>query len=464
MRCPLAHFYSAVDIRLKFINYQLWGAIFLVGFFPVIYSTVRIYFLNSLPDTWNVSIAAQAAWLHLAYEVLQEALLLPLYFLFGQVIRDLPALRERISSAFAVTLMAYAVLTIVILIGADQFTAAMAQDTELQDLTASYIRLESLAIMMGTLNDMCIVVVVALGLHRLVLLLVAMRALATMSLDAFFVGQFSWSLDLGVIGVAVTNIGVGVLLFLPSVFILHRLGLLRRTQRGSATAWMRSWFQVAIRSGLESGVRNLAFSIMILRLMNEVDEAGLFWVTNGFIWGWLLLPILTLGTLVRQDAGNHNGKLGQRFTGYLWLTVIIILVWVLTVPGWSWFISSAMGSPDADRVASLALLMLGFYIVFAFNHMLDSYFYGVGRTDLMLYQSLFVSILYYGSAFILYYFGLFDPQLQQIALLFGGGILIDSLVTLWQFWRVGYFVVAQQDDEAVAETVNGQLGELRQGV
>jgi uncharacterized membrane protein YoaK (UPF0700 family) len=107
-----------------------------------------------------------------------------------------------------------------------------------------------------------------------------------------------------------------------------------------------------------------------------------------------------------------------------------------------------MGSTEADRVVSLTLLMLGFYIVFAFNHMLDSYFYGVGRTDLMLYQSLFVSIVYYGSAFVAYRMGVFVPDLQLIALLFGGGIVIDSLVTLWQFNRSGYFQLAHQHPEA----------------
>ena len=86
----------------------------------------------------------------------------------------------------------------------------------------------------------------------------------------------------------------------------------------------------------------------------------------------------------------------------------------------------------------LALLMLGFYVVFAFNHVLDSYFYGVGRTDLMLYQSLFVSVVWYGSAFVAYRAGLFVPDLERIALLFGGGIVLDSLVTAWQFKRAGY--------------------------
>lgn len=429
---------------MRTVNYRLWGSIFLIAFFPAVYSTVRIYFLNSIPDTWNVSIAAQSAWLNLSYEVLQEALLLPLYFVFGQVIRDLPALRDRISRALVVTLAAYAVLTLIILAGADWFTAAMAQQVELQSLTARFIRLESIAIMIGTLNDICIVVIVALGSHRLVLFLVVVRAFATIVFDAFFVGQFPWSLNLDVTGVALTNIAVGVLLLMPSALILRRLGLLGWAADVPNRDWIGNWFRVAIRSGLESAVRNLAFSLMILRLMNEVQEAGLFWVTNGFIWGWLLLPVLTLGTLVRQDAGNHGGRLGGRFGAYLWLIAIIILVWLLTIPGWTWFIATAMGSPEADRVASLALLMLGFYIVFAFNHMLDSYFYGVGRTDLMLYQSLFVSIVYYGSAFVAYRTGIFVPDLEQIALLFGGGIVLDSLVTLWQFKRNGYFEMARQ--------------------
>jgi len=251
-------------------------------------------------------------------------------------------------------------------------------------------------------------------------------------------------LNLEVTGVALTNIVVGVILLIPSALILHRLGLVGRSAHAPSRDWIGNWFCVAIRSGLESGVRNLAFSLMILRLMNEVQEAGLFWVTNGFIWGWLLLPVLTLGTLVRQDAGNHGGRLGARFGAYIWLTAIIILVWLVTIPGWTWFIATAMGSPEADRVASLALLMLGFYIVFAFNHMLDSYFYGVGRTDLMLYQSLIVSIVYYGSAFVAYRTGIFVPDLEQIALLFGGGIVLDSLVTLWQFNRAGYFKTGQQ--------------------
>ncbi|OOY26524.1 hypothetical protein BMI90_17605 [Thioclava sp. L04-15] len=424
---------------LRRIDYRLWFAIILAALVPALYSTLRVYFLNSLPDTSNVTIAAQSAWLNLAYEVLQEALLLPLYYIFGRAIQDRAALRERVGDAFLVTLIAYGILTFGVLLGADWLTRAMAQQPELQARTSAYLRLEAFGLLIGTLNDISVIVVVALSWRRVLVALVVLRAILTVLFDSTFVGQFSFSLDLGVQGVALTNIAVGTLLLIPSLAILSRAGALGMPRLGRLEGWKKDWLRVALRSGLESGVRNLAFALMILRLMNEVNEAGLFWMTNSFIWGWLLLPVLSLGTLIRQDVGNHRGHLDGRLRAYFLLIAIITVVWFATIPGWQWFIAHAMGSSDASRIVSLTCLMLGFYIIFALNHVLDSYFYGMGRTDLMLYQSLFVSVVYYGAAFLAYLGGIFEPDLQAVALLFGGGILIDSAVTLGQFWRVGYF-------------------------
>lgn len=296
--------------------------------------------------------------------------------------------------------------------------------------------------MVGVLNEICIIVIVALSWSRLLVALVLLRAILTVALDSYFVGQFDYSLELGVIGVAYTNIAVGFCLLFPSIMILAATRTLGVPNWRNIAAWFGDWMRVAAKSGLESGVRNLAFSLMILRLMNEVNEAGIFWVANSFIWGWLLLPVLTLGTLLRQDAGNHAGQLEGRLAGYLWLVGGIACIWVLSIPVWPWFISTAMASPDADQVVPLVLLMLVFYVVFALNHILDSYLYGMGRTDLMLYQSLFVNVIYYGAAFAAYMTGIFIPDLQKIALLFGGGILGDSVMTLWQVRKAGYFRLA----------------------
>lgn len=69
---------------------------------------------------------------------------------------------------------------------------------------------------------------------------------------------------------------------------------------------MKQWFKVGIFSGLESLIRNLAFMLMIVRLMNVVAEQGTFWVCNQFIWSWLLLPILTLGDFKKKRLLKIN--------------------------------------------------------------------------------------------------------------------------------------------------------------
>ncbi len=45
---------------------------------------------------------------------------------------------------------------------------------------------------------------------------------------------------------------------------------------------------------------------MIVRIVNVVGEQGTFWVANNFVWGWLLLPILQLGELIKSNAGEEG--------------------------------------------------------------------------------------------------------------------------------------------------------------
>ena len=67
--------------------------------------------------------------------------------------------------------------------------------------------------------------------------------------------------------------------------------------------------------------------------------------------------------------------------------------------------------------------------------MIDNIFYGSGRTDLMLIQSLAINILYYGTLYILYQIGIYRPTIIQIALMFGVGMALDSLLTFYLYWK-----------------------------
>ena len=84
---------------------------------------------------------------------------------------------------------------------------------------------------------------------------------------------------------------------------------------------------------------------------------------------------------------------------------------------------------DVDKLLNLVLLLVGFYVLYAFQNVFDSTFYGVGKTNYMLFESVVTNTIYYGIAFILYITGRWIPTLTGIALLFGIGNAFDSVVS-----------------------------------
>ena len=65
---------------------------------------------------------------------------------------------------------------------------------------------------------------------------------------------------------------------------------------------VKDFIKIGGISGLESLVRNFFYMIMIIRMVNAVSEQGTYWMANNFIWGWLLLPVIQLGELIKRDC------------------------------------------------------------------------------------------------------------------------------------------------------------------
>ena len=179
---------------------------------------------------------------------------------------------------------------------------------------------------------------------------------------------------------------------------------------------------------------------MISRMVNVVNEQGTYWVANSFIWGWLLLPILQLGELSKLEVSQDKDKFYNNISSYFTLTVIICSLWFITIPFWKGFMLHILNFKEVDKLFDLALLLSGFYIFFALQNVVDSIFYGIGKIQYILWQSLIVNIIYYGIAFILYLKGYFTPSLKGIALLFGYGLIFDFIVSF-----ISYYILRKKE-------------------
>lgn len=422
------------------VDYKMWATLVLTLLLPTLYTTTRILFIGTLPSAWGYNIASQLAWVNIMYEVFHEALLLPLFYLIGKVADQPGHLRNRIITGLIVGIVIHTLLAAAISLSAPWLVEFMAQASELVPATIRYIRLETVAKIPQISFQLLVIALVVRDRYRSVLRLLGLQMVLTVAFDAFLVRSAPSSLSLGVNGIALSNlisfVILSVLAYRLAVSETHELGHMGESYSGGLSFhWLTQWGKVGGLSGIESFVRNAAFMLMILRMVNIVEEPGTFWIANNFIWGWILLPILSLGTLVKRDAGKHQSRTIQP-AAYFWITGAIVVVWLLTIPLWTPFVSRVMGVANAEAVVRIAIISLPFYVAFAFNNVVDSIFYGTGRTDLMLIQSVVVNTVVYGIAFMLYRNGLFVPTLDKIAILFGIGILIDSVITFMLYFTL----------------------------
>ncbi len=422
--------FTKVKKSLSKINYKLFLSLLVLGLCPTIYTTLRVFFLGNLPGEYSFSIAGQLSWVNLLYEILSEAIVLPLFFFIGKVLNDKSEFSNRIKTGLLVSVSAYAVLSAVIIIFAKPLLSLMATDTSIIDASATYVRIESVANIFTLAFNFIMVAMVTLGREKYVYILTAVKLALCLLIDTFLVSTLPISLNLGVNGIAYSNIIVNVLLVVTAIILLSKEGIKLFNKEKMSFGWMKDFLKVGGISGLESFVRNIAYMLMIARMVNMVGEQGTYWVANNFIWGWLLLPILQLGELIKCEVATDENAITNNSLGYFVITGAVCLLWCITIPLWKPFMAHVLNFGEADKLFELVLILLGFYMLYAFQNVFDSTFYGLGKTNYMLFESVVTNMLYYGATFILYLCGVWTPSLIGIALLFGIGNAFDSIVSL----------------------------------
>jgi hypothetical protein len=260
--------------------------------------------------------------------------------------------------------------------------------------------------------------------------LTGVKLILCLVVDTFTVSTLPISLNLGVNGIAFSNIFVNIILVATAIVLLSKEGIALFKKEKLSFGWMKDFAKVGGISGLESFVRNIAYMLMIARMVNMVGEQGTYWVANNFIWGWLLLPVLQLGELIKRETATDENAVKNNSLGYFVITLAICVLWCITIPLWKPFMAHVLNFSDVDKLFELVMVLLGFYMLYAFQNVFDSTFYGLGKTNYMLFESVVTNTIYYGIAFILYATKVWTPSLTGIALLFGIGNAFDSIVSL----------------------------------
>ena len=422
--------FASVSKSIKSVNYKMLVSLIFLGLCPTVYTTVRIFFLGQLPGDGAYSIAGQLGWVNLLYEILSEAVILPLFYFVGKKIDERDELTNRVKTGLLVTFCVFGMLSLIVSVFTYPMLKLMAADESIIAQSATYIRIESVANIISMLSNFGLVVLITLNKEKYLYALTAGKVIMCLVSDTFLVSALPVSANMGVNGIGVSNILVNTILFFITVAILHKENVKVFSAGKLSFGWLKEFGTVGGISGLESLIRNLAYMLMIVRMVNVVNEQGTYWVANNFIWGWLLLPVTQLAELIKSDVSTDKNAIYQKTPAYFVITAAVCALWCASIPLWKPFMTYVLQYEEVEKLFSLVLLLLGFYMLYAFQNVFDATFYGLGKTQYMVFESIVTNCVYYGGAFILYVTGVWTPTLSGIALLFGIGVAFDSLVSL----------------------------------
>lgn len=143
-----------------------------------------------------------------------------------------------------------------------------------------------------------------------------------------------------------------------------------------------------------------------------------------------ITPYSSTSKIMKKEISTNKDNIKNNSLGYFMITFIVAIIWCVLITMYKPFMKYVLNYNDVDKLFNLVMILLGFYILFAIQNVFDSTFYGLGKTNYMLFESIVDNVVYYGIAFILYKCNIWTPSLVSIALLFGIGMAFDFVVSL----------------------------------
>ncbi|MDE2837973.1 MAG: MATE family efflux transporter [Chloroflexota bacterium] len=435
-------------------DWRLFLFILLFLGLPNFYQLYRVRLIgNELPDPGSLAIVSQWQFVGLTIEVFQEATVLAIFFFLGSQIRSSTALQlDRAKSVFTFIFLASLIFSAGVFLFRDAFITVIGTPDEIQQQTRSFLGISIFSVPFTMLAAAIVVLFEALGLRRLVFAMAIANVGFRFVLDSLFFGGHAFSLQADVTGVGWSTLLASLALFLVGLVLLFRTKSVRLEELRTPPSFadMREYLRVGLGSGVDSLVRNLAYFFMIVRIVNTIGttEIGGYYVAIQILWSFMLVPVLAFADSAKAliaNASNDIRRVRTLWQASMVITAGMMLAWIVIAPMFRGFAGLLSDDPvTVDWAVTAFGILFVPYVLFSFNTVTDSVFYGIGLTKYMAYQSILTNGTVYLVAFLLYVSGTWEVTFEGVMFLFALGILVDSFLTLFYLVKALYVDPARQ--------------------
>ena len=408
--------------NFKKFDWKMYLALCLLALVPAIYQTVVTGLITTNTSPGSLDIVGQMEWFDLIDETICAFLIIPMYSVLSRA-KKTESFNKIVFKLGIVVVALYTMFSIGTFFYGTYLVSYMNPNEIDVGAAYRYLSLETIAFMIGIVFSYVSVVFIVIDKSWYMYAFLVAKILLSLLSD------FALVPSIGVDGIAVSNIiantvmgGLGVALLVYGKYI--RVG---KYDKGDVT-YFKDWGRIGLFAGGQQFLDNIIYALMICRMVNAVSESGNYWVSNNFIWGWLLIPITCLSEIIRKDAGENGYNLRQ--TNYYSITTFALILWFALIPTYQWFFGSIEKLSNPEVIFGIVIKNLGFYVAYAFSQIPDAIFVGMGKTKYNAINSLICNIVYYGIWFILYKTGAVIMSMDMIIVMFGCGNITHWAVSL----------------------------------
>ena len=370
----------------------------------------------------GIDIVGQMEWYDLIDETIKAFLIIPLYAILNNVIKnDKDNFSKAVFKTLMIVFILYMLFNIGMFIYGNSLIGFMNPNENDISKISTYLKLETIAFMIGIIPSFFNVVFVVLEKPKNVYIFLILQVILGIISDFILIPY------LGVNGIAISNMIINLILALIGFIVLYfdKNISLCIYSKGDGKMII-SWLKIGLFSGLQQFIDNIIYALMICKMVNMVSEQGNYWVANNFIWGWLLIPVSAMTEIIKTECKEEHEV---KRSNYYVLSIFIFLVWCASVPLWLPFLKYVEKLDNANRIFEILLLLVPFYIAYTLCVIPDSIFIGTGKTYLNAINSVLVNFVYYGIWFILYKSNCIEFTMNTIIMMFGFGMVFHLIIS-----------------------------------
>ena len=409
--------------NLKYYKWSLWVSLCALSLVPAIYQTIRTFLISTNTNTSGIDIIGQMEWYDLIDETIKAFLLIPLYSILNKLFKENKSESPTFTfNALIIVFILYFLFNIGIFIYGNSLISYMNPQENDIDSISRYLKLETIAFMIGIIPSFFNVVFVVNEKTHNVYIFLSIQVILGILADFILVPR------LGVNGIATSNMITNGILAVSGFIILYLEKLIKPSliKRGNGSRYI-SWLKVGLFSGMQQFIDNIVYALMIAKMVNMVSEQGNYWVANNFIWGWLLIPASAMQEIIKTDSKEEDNNMIR--SNYYLLSIFIFILLTITIPLWQPFLTYCEKLENAEHIFNILLLLVPFYIAYTLCMIPDSIFIGKGKTYLNAINSVLVNFVYYGIWYILYKTNTVTFTINTIIYMFGFGMVFHMFIS-----------------------------------